>query len=178
MRGILEEARVDLMGRTLTLRWQGPIESPKLRGAARLHEPEEKSRSSTSGNFSGSRRNASSISSSICVRAGRERSSRMMRSHSASPPNSGNKSGILCSSLLRSAGGKDRIASSISRAVLISKSIKTNQALARISWRCVSYSHLRSSDDRRFIDEMIYKQIETVNEWPLVGRPSVSPQHV
>jgi hypothetical protein len=43
----------------------------------------------------------------------------MIRSQSASPANSGNNAGMCCSSLSRSAAGNVRIASSISRAVLI-----------------------------------------------------------
>ena len=45
-----------------------------------------------------------------CVKLGRGRSSRMMRAHSASPLNSGNKSGIVFSNLLRSEVGNERIA--------------------------------------------------------------------
>src|SRR5438876_8812122 len=121
MRGIFEEGRVGSAGCILDFGPQLAIQPPEFFRPPRGHAEEGRSRSENCGNFSGLTRNSASVSLMTCVKLGRGRSSRMMRAHSASPLNSGNKSGIVFINLSRSEVGNERIAFSISRAVLTAK---------------------------------------------------------
>ena len=103
---------------------------PELRGCAGNHSA--KSLAFTLESEFGSRRNCSSVSSSSLLNAGRGRSSRISRSHSVSPANSGNNAGICRNNLSRSDEGNVRIASSISCAVLINARLQRATVSVRV----------------------------------------------
>ena len=111
---ILAKPCVGLTGRDPN-RWrQLAIKLPKFWGAARSHGAPPKSLSLISAKALGFSRNLASTWSSKAVRAGRGRGSFMIRSHAASPSNSGKREGKSRSNCSRLAGERLRMASSIS----------------------------------------------------------------
>ncbi len=128
------------------LRRQGSIEPPETGGAVRTHEWRSNSASEVSGQEAGSRSNSARASASSVLSAGRGRGSWIMRSHAASPSNSGNSSGIDAANSRRSSAESVRMASRIACTVLTKIEYGSGGALTSLhhrEWKRRRQAHLR-----------------------------------
>ncbi len=115
---ILREPPIGSVSRLLHLLRQPAVKAPEIARYPGGHRWDSKSPSWISGKASGFRLNSASISSTKAESAGRGRGSWIMRSHAASPSNSGNNAGKDSASSRRSSAESVWIASRISCTVL------------------------------------------------------------
>jgi hypothetical protein len=128
MSWVVTKPRVNLPGCLADANRKSTISAPEVWRSPRLHGCSSKSALRISGNRSGFAFNSASILSPNAVRAGLGVGSLMMRSLTASPFNSGRMDGRWLTNLSLSSGGKARIASSISFAVLIALELNPRSA--------------------------------------------------